>query len=75
MAATLAETGDFRNTLHPRMRRGIGVRARISLPLLLPILGLLALSGVLLVQKMAVVMAMQRVGTLPELVTDLLAVG
>jgi methyl-accepting chemotaxis protein len=54
---------------HTRSRRGIGLRTRIALPLLLPVLGLLALSGVLLAQKLATVAAMRRVGTLTELVT------
>ena len=57
MAVELAQTGDVRSS----RRKGIGVRARISLPLLLPVLGLLALSGLLLTQKLAVVAAMQRV--------------
>ena len=46
------------------------MRARISLPLLLPILGLLAPSGPSFMQKLAVVAAMQRVDTVSELVTD-----
>jgi hypothetical protein len=70
MAVGSAQTGNIRNIGHRRVRRGIGVRARISLPLLIPVLGLLALSGLLLQQKRAEVASMQRVGTLTELVTD-----
>ena len=44
MVVGLAQTGDVRNTGHRRLLRGIGVRARISLPLLIPVLGLLALA-------------------------------
>jgi hypothetical protein len=51
MAVGSAQTGNIRNTGHRHVRRGIGVRARISLPLLIPVLGLLALSGLLLQQN------------------------
>ncbi len=54
----------------PRPRKGIGLRTRITLPLLLPVLGLLVLSALLLGEKLATVTAMQRVGALTELVTD-----
>jgi methyl-accepting chemotaxis protein len=48
----------------------IGLSVRIALPLLLPVLGLLALSGVLLAQKLATVTAMGHVSALSDLVTD-----
>ena len=54
----------------PLRIKGIGLRFRIALPLLLPVLGLLALSGVLLVQKLGTVNAMRHVSALSNLVTD-----
>ncbi len=54
MAPELAQK-DGPNTARPRLRRNIGVRIQISLPLLIPVLGLLALSGLLLEQKRAAV--------------------
>ena len=43
MVVGLAQTGDV-GTPGTSLVRGIGVRARISLPLLIPVLGLLALA-------------------------------
>lgn len=53
-----------------RQRKTFGLRVRISLPLLLPVLGLLALSGILLTERWATATAMRRVGSLTELVAD-----
>ena len=55
---------------HPGRREDIGLRVRITLPMLLPVLGLLALSGLFLAEKLTTVTAMQRVGALTELITD-----
>jgi methyl-accepting chemotaxis protein len=70
MAGGSTRTVERGNNGHPGRRKGIGLRVRITLPLLLPVLGLLALSGLFLAEKLATVTAMQRVGTLTELITD-----
>jgi Nitrate and nitrite sensing len=54
----------------PINSKGIGLRTRIALPLLLPVLGLIALPGVLLAQKPATVTAMGHVSALSSLVTE-----
>jgi methyl-accepting chemotaxis protein len=53
----------------PRIK-GIGLRLQIALPLLLPVLGLLVLSGLLLARKLETVEAMRHVSALSGLVTD-----
>ncbi len=70
MAGGSTRTVERGNNGHPGRRKGIGLRVRITLPLLLPVLGLLALSGLFLAEKLATVTAMQRVGALTELITD-----
>ena len=70
MAGGSTRTVERGNNGHPGRRKGIGLRVRITLPLLLPVLGLLALSSLFLAEKLATVTAMQRVGTLTELITD-----
>jgi hypothetical protein len=62
--------GDSTRIINPRRFTGMGLRTRIILPLLLPVLGLLVLAGVLLAEKLATVTAMQRVAVLTDLVTD-----
>jgi methyl-accepting chemotaxis protein len=54
----------------PHRRRTMGLGTRISLPMLLPVLGLLALCGITVADKLATVAAMQRVGVLTSLITD-----
>ena len=54
----------------PRWHAALSVRTRIILPLLLPVLGLLIVSGLLLAEKNATASAMRRVDALTELVTD-----
>jgi hypothetical protein len=63
-------TTDTGDNGRPLCSKGIGLGFRIALPLLLPVLGLLALSGLLLTQKLATVNAMQHVNALSNLVTD-----
>jgi hypothetical protein len=70
MAGGSTRTVEPGNNGHPGRRKGIGLRGRITLPMLLQVLGLLALSGLFLAEKLATVTAMQRVGALTELITD-----
>ncbi|MBW4093018.1 MAG: HAMP domain-containing protein [Proteobacteria bacterium] len=57
---------------HARPRRFLhfGLRARIVLPLLVPVIGLLLLSGRLVMGRLETVAAMQRVSVLSHLVND-----
>src|SRR3954451_19360047 len=70
MAQEKSDAQDVRSTARSWRRRVLGLRARIIAPLLLPILGLLALSGILLSEQLTTVAAMQRVMGLTALVTD-----
>jgi hypothetical protein len=52
MAEDTALTAEGAAPVRHSRRRGIGLRTRIILPLLLPVLGLLALSGFLLTERL-----------------------
>jgi hypothetical protein len=51
MAGGSTRTVEPGNNGHPGRRKGIGLRVRITLPMLRPMLGLLALSGLFLAEK------------------------
>ena len=54
----------------PAIRRGLQLRSRIMLPLALPVLGLLALSGVILLEKRQTLVEMERVDVVSSFVTE-----
>jgi methyl-accepting chemotaxis protein len=70
MAGESIPTARIGDNTRPRRPGGWDLRARIILPLLPPVLGLLVLAGALLAEKLATVTAMQRVAVLTDLVTD-----